>query len=402
MNNKLKANLLVYTGFWCLIIGALTAAYLDLVNWVIDFFWKILPNVFHLPEIVLPFIICLPFGLIIGILNKKLGNYPLTIGNVLNEIHTNGRIKYRDWWKNMTLGLLALGGGGDIGPEASTTVLTSGMVNWLGDRIKQAVDQNEQKFSSQLKQLWLAPLDSQKVKGSTFKSIFKNQRRYQIFILYGIVFSVIGLGWFFKHFPQEGVFGIHHPALNWDIKGLLVVIPAILLGWGFGWLFIKFGENAQQLFNKFDHPIIKGILGGILLVISALFAKDILFSGEFMIFDFARNSLALTPLFLLAIALLKAFVSNFGFALGWRGGTIFPAIYSSVACGAFLAHFLPWMPEMTITFVVAASLSIILDRPLLTAIIIGILFPIQYIVFVVIICFVTNALKKKIFRYESQ
>lgn len=38
----------------------------------------------------------------------------------------------------MTLGLFVLGGGGDIGPEASTTALTAGMVNWMGDHIKQA------------------------------------------------------------------------------------------------------------------------------------------------------------------------------------------------------------------------------------------------------------------------
>lgn len=129
MDNKLKVNILIYTSIWCLLIGAATAAYLDLVNWIIHFFWHFLPTVCHLPKLWIPLIICLPLGLVIGVLNKKLGNYPLTIGNVLNEIHTNGRIQYRDWWKNFTLGLLVLGGGGDIGPEASTTVLTAGMVN---------------------------------------------------------------------------------------------------------------------------------------------------------------------------------------------------------------------------------------------------------------------------------
>lgn len=97
MKIKLKINFLIYTAFWCLLIGILTAAYLDLVNWVIHFFWKFLPTVSHIPSYWLPFIICLPFGLIIGILNKQLGNYPLTVGNVLNEIHTKGRINYHNW-----------------------------------------------------------------------------------------------------------------------------------------------------------------------------------------------------------------------------------------------------------------------------------------------------------------
>lgn len=228
MKIKLKINILIYTAFWCLLIGILTAAYLDLVNWVIHFFWKFLPAVSHIPSYWLPFIICLPFGLIIGILNKRLGNYPLTVGNVLNEIHTKGRINYHNWWKNMTLGLFVLGGGGDIGPEASTTALTAGMVNWMGDHIKQAWYTTNTSFITQLKTLWLTPLNNPN-SSTTFRSLFKNTTRYKLYILYGVCWSVLGLAFFFKHFPQEGVFGIHHPHIDWQIQGLLVIIPAILL-----------------------------------------------------------------------------------------------------------------------------------------------------------------------------
>lgn len=88
-------------------------------------------------------------------------------------------------------------------------------------------------------------------------------------------------------------------------------------------------------------------------------------------------------------------MANFGFTLGWRGGTIFPAIFASVACGATLVHLLPWMPQLTITIVVAASLSGILDKPLLATVLIAVLFPIQYILIVLIVCYLTNYLKKK-------
>lgn len=121
----------------------------------------------------------------------------------------------------------------------------------------------------------------------------------------------------------------------------------------------------------------------------------LLFSGEFKIFEFAHRSLSLTPSFLIMVAIIKAAVANFGFALGWRGGTIFPAIFAGVACGATLVHFLPWMPELTITIVAAASLASILDKPLLSAILIMVLFPIQYLPLVIVVCYLTNYLKKK-------
>lgn len=87
------------------------------------------------PSQALPFFICIPFGFIIGILIKRLGSYPLTIEEVLMSVKQEGKINYHNWWKSLTLGLISLAAGGSIGPEASTTVLGSGMVNWLGDRL---------------------------------------------------------------------------------------------------------------------------------------------------------------------------------------------------------------------------------------------------------------------------
>ncbi|CBL49706.1 hypothetical protein, partial [Lactobacillus crispatus] len=84
------------------------------------------------PSQALPFFICIPFGFIIGILIKRLGSYPLTIEEVLMSVKQEGKINYHNWWKSLTLGLISLAAGGSIGPEASTTVLGSGMVILAG------------------------------------------------------------------------------------------------------------------------------------------------------------------------------------------------------------------------------------------------------------------------------
>lgn len=119
-----------------MVYGALLL-YLNLINYVIDFIWGYFNhhNNFSLRP-AYPFLICIPFGIIIGFLVKKLGSYPLTIEEVLHDVRKSGKLDYHSWWKSFTLGLLSLGAGGSIGPEASTTVLTSGMINWLGDKIR--------------------------------------------------------------------------------------------------------------------------------------------------------------------------------------------------------------------------------------------------------------------------
>lgn len=124
-----KINIGIYAIIWSLIIGILTAGYLNLVNWVINIIWN---EFFSSPtefKTWYPFIICLPFGFLIGFLSHKLGNYPLTIEEVLTKVRMRGKLDYHNWWKSFTLGLLVLGAGGSVGPEASTTVLTSSMIN---------------------------------------------------------------------------------------------------------------------------------------------------------------------------------------------------------------------------------------------------------------------------------
>lgn len=103
----------------------------------------------------------------------------------------------------------------------------------------------------------------------------------------------------------------------------------------------------------------------------------------------------MSPLFLILLAVIKTVVTNAGVALGWRGGTIFPAIFSSLAAGAALAQSFPWMPRLTASLVVAAAITVILEKPLISAIILILLLPIQFSGFVLLACLLTSYLLKR-------
>ena len=77
---KKSINILIFSGIWSFIIGILTALYLNLINYVIDFIWGYFNHHSNFSlRPAYPFLICIPFGIIIGFLVKKLGSYPLTM-----------------------------------------------------------------------------------------------------------------------------------------------------------------------------------------------------------------------------------------------------------------------------------------------------------------------------------
>lgn len=395
---RLRVLTTTYMTFWSFIIGVATAAYLDLINWVIDFFWKDVPSWLNIPTNWRPLAICLPFGIIIGLSQKFVGAYPLTIAQVLDEVKITGHFDYRRWKQILYSGLLILGAGASVGPEASASGLVAGMIYWLGSHYKVIQAQREElattKLRHQLRVIWLTRLTTYQV-DQPITDFFRSKRTKQVFYTVYTLIAFAGLMTFFRFFPQEGVIGFHRPKIGWEWGGLLVVIPALVVGWLFGFIFVKISKVCERWIDRGRHTITKAILGGLLLVAAATFSTDCLYSGEFSIVPFAHQSLQMTPLFLISFAFIKAIITNVGFALGWRGGTIFPAIFSTLAIGACLAHFLPWMPRLTASLVVATGITVILERPLLTAIILWLLLPIQFAFFILLVCLLVNWLLKR-------
>lgn len=402
--NHFKTITCIYMSIWSAIIGAAIGLYLQTINWIIELVWKIFPAVIHIPKTWQPWCILLPMGLIIGISQHFVGQYPLTIAEVLSEVKTKGHFDYHRWGKILYSGLLILGAGGSIGPEASASGLAAGMIYWLGRRYKLIMIRQDELIQLPWWQQIIRMLAMRlrgfddKVDARPLNTYFDSPRTRKIAYRWWTLCGIIGILAFFKVFPQEGVIGFHLPNIHWQWQGLLVVIPAMVVGAAFGWLFTLFGEWGERWFGRSQHPVINGVLGGLLLACATLLSRDVLFSGEFSIQSFAHHCLQMSPAFLLAFAFVKAFVTNIGFSLGWRGGTIFPAIFSSLAIGAVAAHYLVWMPQLTVTIAVTVAITVIIERPLLTAVLLWLLLPLQFAPIILGIAYGTHYLQTKLRR----
>lgn len=383
-----KVSNAIYAIFWSIIIGMVTAGYLNLINWIIQLIWGHFIAAGAQRNIWYPFLVCIPFGFLIGFLNDKLGEYPLTIGQVLLSVKKTGKINYHEWWKTAVIGLSALGAGGSIGPEASTTVIVSSMINWLGDRLRWATHFD--------KNIWFARMSADELeKSPRFGTLFHNDRVRKVIITLLTITGIAGAAFIFKLFPEEGVFGIHNRVVHWSWISLVNVIPALIVGLAFGYFFVHLENWFSVLVNVRLPKFWQGGIFGLILALSSLISVDMLFSGEFRIVSFSEKMLGISVVFLLVMGIGKAIVTNLGFVMGWRGGTIFPAIFCSVAIGGALAQLLPGDPRITIVIVLTTSLMVILKNAPITIILLVLLISIQLAPIVIAISVIMAWLQKK-------
>ena len=97
-----------YLAFWRIVSGITTGVYLNTINVVIDLLWRDLPNLLNIPTQWKAVAVCLPLSLVIGLTQKYIGAYPLTIAEILSETKIKGHFDYHRWWKILFAVLLII------------------------------------------------------------------------------------------------------------------------------------------------------------------------------------------------------------------------------------------------------------------------------------------------------
>lgn len=154
------------------------------------------------------------------------------------------------------------------------------------------------------------------------------------------------------------------------------------------------GISAGDSHSNGYLAITAGILIGLLGMISPYF----LFSGEHELLSLSKNYSELNTSFLIFLAIGKVVLMNFCFTFGSRGGKIFPAIFSSVTVVFLMVSYFPYTPGLIVGIVVAASVTVILKQPLVTAALLLFLFPIQFFPVIVFVCYLINYMDSWIAR----
>lgn len=275
-------------------------------------------------------------------------------------------------------------------------------MTWIGDRMTWTIHKKEQLLElgigAMLATIFYAPFVgvSEAIEEGIAERRFQSKLTKSL--LYGITTAcgILAFTLLNRLFPSASVFGISTPEVNWTREVLYFLVPAILIGAGFGAVFLLLGRWTDQLAIKYPSPLGLAISAGLAIGLFGIWSPYFLFSGEHELLDFSKEALDQSILFLVLLALGKALLTNICFSFGWRGGKIFPAIFSSTSIGFAFAVLFPYTPGLLVAVAVAASCTVILKQPFVTATLLLFLFPLQFFPFILVVAILIKQISIRI------
>ncbi|WP_186538066.1 chloride channel protein [Synechococcus sp. BIOS-E4-1] len=300
-------------------------------------------------------------GVALSLLQRRRSGSALPeMSETLAELRKPEGLNTRHGLRQIIGGILALAGGGTLGPEALMTrlVAVASHTVWKGadrDLVAAAMAGSLGLFRSPL-------VGSAALAGRQWQLIWR-----------WLPGTIGGLAGFvaFNGLSDLGA-GMRGVSYAWPsdpsqrLSALLASLLAGLAGWLAGQLIKRWRQWLQQLelLERFWWiPIGTGLLIGLCLWGLPLAG----FSGENQLRPLVMNEWRLDTNVLMLSALAKLLMVGLCLETGWRGGQFFPVILASSALGMGLHQWMPWIGSIDSwsAGVVGGCLAVLLPSPLL-------------------------------------
>ncbi|OTO73192.1 MULTISPECIES: chloride channel protein [unclassified Enterococcus] len=409
--NKFKLALFGYSGLLGLAVGVIVALFMGFAEIGHQLLWQKLPALIGNPRFY-PLILCTIGGVAIGFFVKAFGRYPRTLQESFTEYHETQRIDYHDGKivRNLLGSLIVLLFGASLGPEAALIAIIGGLVTYVADRRKiagsQRTDLIEFGIGTSLGVIFMTPLFGvgRSVERDDWQVVTESKLKKYVLYIFTTFTGFIGYLLAYGLFPnQEQVFAIRRLEGSFTWQGLLLVIPMIILGALFGKFFLVLQDKSDQLNQRIRNPIPLAIFAGIVLGVLGMISPYFLFSGEHNLLSFTRQAETMSFLILLLIGFGKVGITMFCLACNWRGGTIFPMIFASIAVGLAFANLFPYSPGLLVAVFTASACAVILKQPLATACLFLLLFPVELFLWIWLAGYLGNLFLQRLpFFHEEQ
>ncbi|EIA19510.1 chloride channel protein [Listeria fleischmannii] len=393
---KLSLIYIFYTLLIGAFVGVVAALFIALIEFSIHIIWQEVPAI--LPDFSFyPVIVGLVGGLLVGLIQTKVGAFPYTLHENMAEIKKTGRVEYKN---RLLFTILAawvvLSFGASLGPEAALVGIIGGLVTWLVDHIKMDIQRKETLVNlgilGMLSVVFLAPFNGI---AEDLDQDYQNQKlpRWSKLCL-SLLVSLSGLATFILVkglLPLEkGVFSIRVPEISWSWLNLAYFLPIIILGSLFGIYFLFLQKAVQKVFQPIQNKILLALIGGVCIGLLGMVSHYFLFSGEHQLIEITKEIGDYSFWLLLALGLFKPLLVAICLNTGWKGGMIFPAIFASGVMGYVITWALDIHVGFLVTVFVAASCTKVVGRPFLTSSILLFVFPLQFFPFILITAFLVS------------
>ena len=406
-----KLQKLVIFGLFTFILGffagAAVWAVLKIMHLGIEFIWHGFPALLHIEAgLGYHLAICLFGGLLIGLIQQRVGVLPDNMHQVMGKVKSTGGYPYDHLGLIAVTALLPLIFGGALGPEAGLSGFIAGLCCFIGDRLKYKGDMvaamAETGISATLTAVFKAPFFGvasqleRDAKDNTYRKKLVAKKTRILLYCMGVIGAMAAMklmGRFFGANPGLPRFTREH-AIGWGQWkwALLLFVVGIVTAI----VFLFFNKITIALNNRFgNHRIAACLIVGVVLAVVGFCVPEAMFSGEEQMGDLIHEWIAYPSGMLILIGITKMFLTNFCINLGWRGGNIFPLIYSGVAIGYAFSIIVQMQGvnamldgRFAVALVVASMYGYIMQKPLMVVAVLLLCFPITYIIPIAVAAFV--------------
>lgn len=347
--------------------GSLGAGLMALIHWATERSWgpAVLAGAPSSAPLVQQLLVPLLAGLAIGLLRRR-GARPLPeLHQTLQELRSSNQpqpLQLRA--DHLLLGLLALVGGGTLGPEA----LLSRTLAELSRSLSRWPEQALSAISGSLGFFGLPLVGGVAVVEQSGQPLPAKLWRWLPGLSSGIAGFAAFQGFSYLGKGETGV------AYQWPsselqlLTHLLWALALGLLGGTLGVLFVRWRRSAKALLQHWRlSPLAQALLTGAVIAAVGQWQPLALFSGELQITPLLQGAMGLDGGALLLLGLTKLVLCGLCLSSGWIGGQFFPLIFGAAAIGQGLALCWPhWIPaQIAVSSLVASIQSAVLGQALL-------------------------------------
>lgn len=352
--------LVAMLGF-AILISLLCVLFMFLLTQATSLLYTALPGALHFPQQFWPVVYCLAGGLLVGLVIQKWGRYPKLLLEVMGDFAKTRRVEYKNGFvlKDAGSAFVILLFGAALGPEAALSGLAGSLGTYTVDRME---------------------------RNPATKALRKNHPAFKrvVFALQWVV--SVALYMVLTDWLAVPSFIYRYTATSFQWRGLVWFLPLLALGIVLGLVFALAEKGFAKLFrpDKGRHILAKTLLTGAVLGITGVFAPLLLFSGEAQLPTLVQQAGGMAPALLLAFAVAKLLLAALCLQTGWRGGFIFPLVFSSFSLAFGLSALLPVDAAFAAAVILATVFSFITKQPLVAALFIFLYFPVSFIPYILL------------------
>ena len=395
LTNRNFYELIFYAVVLGAVVGLATAVFLLTEHWLVELIWEEIPH--QLGEFrFYTLLICVVGGLLVGLGQHFLGDWPKPMKAALEDVRTQGGFDVAHVPHGVVISLISLSFGGALGPEAALIGLAGGLGTYVASHLKVTTQQAHSltyfSVSGALGAFFRSPLGSAAL---PLESDDGKELPRTWTMIPGIFAGLAGL--LVTLLLAGDTLGVSYDFLPYTAPrngtDLLIAVPFGLLGgllgagfqWGHDWLHHRWPDWMP---NK----IVRGLIGGVILGLLGTFSSLVLFSGQTGMNDLFTKGAEMGGWLLIAIGLAKLVAVAVLVTTGWKGGEFFPMMFAGAAVGMGIAYLIPAVdPMVGAMATMAATTAAMLRKPLAVVLLVVLLMPASLIVPIIVGAYVGTA-----------